>query len=253
MLTTTTPTTPTLPASLKRKRSSKFDELTGRVIKRRRTYGIFGNTTETCNRTKLTDDSWIDSGTLPKELMDKISSFDTLWNLHPEEKGKIMTPKGIVITPRWVQSYGNDYKFTGLNHKAKKHMPPSIQILLDWVNTLPYAKEHLFNQVLINWYANGHHYIGAHSDNEKQFHDNAPIVSISLGASRNFRIRKIKKKGIKGSSPVIKNILVSNKSLLIMGGKMQKEFTHEIVKIGGKKGDKTGSRINITFRQFKII
>ena len=35
-----------------------------------------------------------------------------------------------------------------------------------------------------------------------------------------------------------------------MGGDFQKEFTHEIVKVSGKKGENVGKRINLTFRQF---
>jgi len=37
---------------------------------------------------------------------------------------------------------------------------------------------------------------------------------------------------------------------MVMGGKFQKEFKHEIVKINGKKGENTAKRISITFRQF---
>jgi hypothetical protein len=35
-----------------------------------------------------------------------------------------------------------------------------------------------------------------------------------------------------------------------MGGEMQKHFTHEVVKIAGKKGEDVGRRLNITFRKW---
>lgn len=40
-------------------------------------------------------------------------------------------------------------------------------------------------------------------------------------------------------------------TFLVMGGTFQKEFTHEVPKINGVKGENIGKRINITFRQFK--
>lgn len=41
-------------------------------------------------------------------------------------------------------------------------------------------------------------------------------------------------------------------TVLVMGGKFNTEFTHEVPKIGGKKGEETGKRINITFRYHHI-
>ena len=198
---------------------------------------------------ELNKDSWIDSGLLPRELM-KNFTFSDLWELHPEEKGKVKMRGKIISTPRWQKSYGKNYNFTGLNHVADP-IPLILQSLLIWINNLSkYTDESnsKFNQILLNWYENGHHYIGAHSDDERQLYPHSPIISISLGATRLFRIRK----KIKGSKerPIIKNIPLINRKVLIMGGKMQEDFTHEIVKVGGKKGERIGRRINITFRQF---
>ena len=112
-------------------------------------------------------------------------------------------------------------------------------------NSLGY--ENIFNQILINWYGNGAHYIGPHTDNEAQIVSASPIISITLNEGtieRIFRIRsKIDKK-------IILDISMPDKTYLVMGGDMQKMFTHEVPKITGKK-DLVGKRINITFRQFK--
>jgi alkylated DNA repair dioxygenase AlkB len=109
-----------------------------------------------------------------------------------------------------------------------------------WASSLGYGK---FNQMFVNWYKDGNHYIGKHSDDEKQLRKDSPIVSVSLGATRKFRIRK---KGEKG----FRDILLPHGTVIVMGGKFQKEFTHEVPKIIGEKGKKVGPRINITFRQF---
>jgi alkylated DNA repair dioxygenase AlkB len=53
------------------------------------------------------------------------------------------------------------------------------------------------NACLGNRYHNGHQNIGAHSDSESDLHDNALIVSVSLGATRDFIFthKVTKKKG----------------------------------------------------------
>lgn len=166
--------------------------------------------------------------------------FEELWNLHPEEYGEVILYGKRMKTPRWQQSYDLPYNFSGMLHDALP-LPDQFKPFLDWANSLGLGE---FNQKLINWYSNGHHYIGAHSDDEKQLVPNSPIVSISLGAERKFRLR------LKGAKGIYKDILLPDRTALIMAGQFQKELTHEIVKISGKKGEKVGRRINITFRQF---
>lgn len=188
--------------------------------------------------TNLTDNSWLDEGDLPEKLTE---NFDTLYNLHPDEYGKIIIFGKKIDTPRYQQTYGRDYTFSGINH-APLELPDEFKPFLEWANSLDYGP---FNQVLVNWYANGNHYIGAHSDDERQLIKHSPIVSISLGATRTFRLRK------KGESGIFKDILMPDGTVLVMGGKFQSEFKHEVPKINGKKGHGVGRRINITFRQFE--
>lgn len=77
-----------------------------------------------------------------------------------------------------------------------------------------------FNQVLLNCTLMGSHYIGAHSDDEKQLISGSPIISITRGATRKFRIRK------KDVKDIYKDILIHDRMVLIMGVKFQEEFTH---------------------------
>jgi alkylated DNA repair dioxygenase AlkB len=183
--------------------------------------------------------SWIDIGKLPEELSN--ANFTTLWNIHPKKFGEVKIYGKLINTPRWQQSYGRDYKFSGITHKALP-FPAEFKPFLKWVNTLDYEGE--FNQILANWYENGLHNIGKHSDSETDHVKGAPIISISLGETRTFRLRKIGQKGI------YKDIELSNGTVLVMGGNFQREFTHEIPKITGEKGKAIGKRVNITIRQF---
>jgi len=183
-------------------------------------------------------ESWIDEFTLPEKL-DNVD-FKSLWDVHPKEYGLVKIYGKEIQTPRWQQTYGLDYKFSGVDHKALP-IPEVFQPFYDWAINTDYGP---FNQMLVNWYQDGSHYIGKHSDDERQLVKGAPILSVSLGATRKFRIRK------KKTNKIFTDILMPDGTVLVMGGNFQKEFTHEVPKIGGKKGKKVGPRINITFRCF---
>ncbi len=168
--------------------------------------------------------------------------FKALLTAKPKEPGKVKMYGKIVDVPRTQQSYLRDYTFTDLEHKAEPEIPDAAQEIYDWAQASKYKT---FNQMLINWYENGHQYIGAHSDSEDQLQPNSEIMSVSLGETRLFRIRA------KATGAIVKDISLAHGTVIVMKGKMQKLFKHEIVRVDGKKGLKLGCRINVTFRKFK--
>jgi alkylated DNA repair dioxygenase AlkB len=180
--------------------------------------------------------SWLDEFRIPEGIL---PSFEDVWDEHPEEKAVVIMYGNEISCPRWQQSYMNDYTFTGMAHE-KKSLPKIFEPVLGWVNNLGYGK---FNQVMLNWYENGHHYIGTHADSTVQLEKDSEIVSISLGATRKFRIRD--------NNKIVKDIELKNFDTVVMGGIFQDELKHEIVKVNGKKGEMVKKRINITFRKFK--
>ncbi len=188
---------------------------------------------------ELDCDSWIITDKLPKDIE---YDFLNLWKLHPPELGKIKFMDKIIDVPRYQQAYGKNYSFSGMSHKALE-IPFEFAVFLDWANTLDFNGN--FNGLLVNFYRNGLDYIGSHADDENDLVKESPIISISLGQTRKFRVR------CKKTKKIIKDFELAHGSYLIMGGKMQNKFTHEIVKINGKKGENTEKRINITIRQFK--
>ncbi len=190
-------------------------------------------------RINLENNSWLDEGKLPENLKLSDEEFENMWNTHPENYAEVMIYGSLKKTPRYQQSYIRNYQFSGVNHPATA-LPSCMRKYLNYINSI-YGNK--FNQVLVNWYNDGSHYISSHSDDERQLIPNSPIVTISFGAERKFRIRKNKK--------ITKDIMTQDGSFLVMGGTFQKNYKHEIVKIGGKKGENTGRRISITLRQFK--
>ncbi|AYV81145.1 MAG: hypothetical protein Harvfovirus18_13 [Harvfovirus sp.] len=174
---------------------------------------------------------------LPNDIRVDDATFEKLWNLHPENFGQIKILGKIVNTPRWQQSYGKAYNFSRMIHDALPIPEGYVEKLLKWVRN--HSKKD-YSQVLINWYLDGQHNIGWHSDDETDLVKNSDIYSFSFGESRDF-IVKSKAKDFK------KTFIATNNSLLIMCGEMQKYYTHSVP----KRAKCNGRRINITFRLFK--
>ncbi len=96
-----------------------------------------------------------------------------------------------------------------------------------------------FNSVLCNYYRTGDDYVAWHSDDEKELGKNPTIASLSFGSSRKFVLREKLDKNEKIE------INLGNGDLLLMSGRTQEIYEHQIVKT---KKDVEG-RINLTFRQ----
>lgn len=191
-------------------------------------------------RTLLPDGkSWFDQcHLLPDELHMDSKEFDRLFKTHPAEHGKVFVYGKLRDVPRWQKTYGADYKFSNVDHKADILTDPFLLKLQDWV------RQHAgiaYQQCLVNWYQDGNHCIGAHSDDEKQLVEDSAIYSFSFSEDdRDFIITS--KKGA-----YRRVIQMMNNTLIIMGGEMQKHYKHEVP----TRKKVTGRRINVTFRLFK--
>ena len=187
--------------------------------------------------------SWFEYGKLPEEIQIN-ESYEILWNMHPDNFHKIKVFGKTHDTPRWQQSYGKDYKFSGTICKSEP-IPDIIQPFVDWANNKEnnYITRFTFNQVLVNWYKNGKdHYIGWHSDDEKQLIPDSPVYGISLGIPRIFKIRSKNRVNKDDHS-----LYLDTNSYIIMGGEMQKYYQHTIP----KSNKILQSRVSITLRCFE--
>lgn len=95
-----------------------------------------------------------------------------------------------------------------------------------------------FNSCLVNLYRDGNDSNGWHSDDEKELGPNPIIASLSLGAQRNFDLKH------KHNLEQKRRIALEHGSLLVMGGRTQSDFKHQLPKSKRIKA----ARINLTFR-----
>jgi alkylated DNA repair dioxygenase AlkB len=94
-----------------------------------------------------------------------------------------------------------------------------------------------YNFAVLNYYRDGRDYIGAHSDNLREYEPGTVIASLSLGSERHFVLQH-KNTNSKTS------IVLEHGSLLLMEAECQKYYKHSIP----KRLKVTNGRINITFR-----
>ncbi len=163
--------------------------------------------------------------------------FAELWALHPERFHTITQPfTGRTIPlPRWQQAYGRDYRYTGSVNRALP-VPAPLGPYLDWARRRLDAR---LNGLLLNWYeADLRHYIGPHRDSIAGLVEGAPIVTISLGATRLFRLRP------KGGASV--DLPATHGSVFILPWETNLGAKHAVP----HRADDTGRRISITLRAF---
>ena len=140
------------------------------------------------------------------------------------------------LQPRLTASYGEEgitYRYSGTENKA-----------LPWTATLLEIKHKIeavqgeYNYCLLNRYRSGSDSVGMHADDEPGMGN--VIGSLSLGATRTFRIRH-------NTSKETRTFPVSNGTLIIMAGTMQQFWKHEVP----KTTENVGERINLTFRKIE--
>ena len=95
-----------------------------------------------------------------------------------------------------------------------------------------------FNSVLANLYRDGNDRLGFHRDSEPELGPEPLIASISLGATRRFRLRERKGRASFG-------IDLEHGSLLVMAGATQRHWLHAVPPTARV----VGPRINLTFRR----
>lgn len=138
------------------------------------------------------------------------------------------------MQPRLIASYGDEgitYKYSGVENVAL----PWTTMLLEIKKKIE-AVQGEYNYCLLNRYRSGSDSMGWHADDEPEMGN--VIGSLSLGATRKFRIRH-------NVTRETKTFLAGHGTLIIMAGTMQQFWQHEVP----KTKQVVGERINLTFRK----
>ena len=125
--------------------------------------------------------------------------------------------------PRLTALYANNNKSYSYSN-IKMHPITFTPTLFDIKSKIEKRLNSQFTSCLLNLYRNGQDSNGWHADNEKELGLNPVIASLSLGAERVFHMkhRNDKKEKLK--------INLTNGSLLVMRGKTQHHWLHQIPK-----------------------
>lgn len=187
---------------------------------------------------QLDDTHLFYSGQLPDPLVLSDDDFDALWDSHPEEFRPLNIHGRVVDAPRWVQAYGQNYSYSGQVNEAL-HIRNDLEPFLRWSRA--WVDERL-NGLLLNWYDGAlGHYIGRHRDIVKGLVEGSPIVTMSFGEERVFRLRPWKGKGYVDHP-------AAHGTVFIVPYETNLTWTHEVPH--SKKF--VGKRISVTLRAFDV-
>ncbi|MBL4663458.1 MAG: alpha-ketoglutarate-dependent dioxygenase AlkB [Flavobacteriaceae bacterium] len=178
----------------------------------------------------------------PNFLQDTYASevFKTLLNETKWQQDDIKIYGKVYKQPRLTALYGEKEKSYSYSNITMYPIPftPLLQEIKTKVEA---TAKTTFTTVLLNLYRDGNDSNGWHSDNEKELGGNPVIASVSLGAKRCFKLKH------RGDKKLNYKVFLDHGSLLLMQGKTQHYWLHELPK--SKKT--TNPRINLTFRILK--
>ena len=134
----------------------------------------------------------------------------------------------------WHGDPGTAYTYSGTAHEPLP-WTPTLQCIRDRVEALT---SHSFNSVLLNRYRDGRDGMGWHADDERELGHEPAIASVSLGATRRFKLRHRRRRD------AVATIDLAHGDLLLMAGATQHAYVHAVPKTTRAVGE----RINLTFR-----
>lgn len=142
----------------------------------------------------------------------------------------------------WYGDRGTDYVYSGIAMEPLPWLAPLAELRERLAATLAQAEDERFNSVLCNLYRDGRDSNGWHSDDERVLGPEPVVASVSLGATRRFRMRP------KGGQAEAITLDLPSGSLLVMGAGAQAHWQHTLAKTARDVGE----RINLTYRRVVV-
>jgi len=190
----------------------------------------------------ITDaDIYLDRDFLPDPIASKY--FDRLrteLNWRQDTIGLFGKAHQIPRLHDWHGDPGLSYRWSGITMAADGWHPA----LLELRDALAHEGYGVFNSVLANLYRDGDDCMGWHSDDEPELGKQPTLASISLGATRDFRLRHRESKTSIDSI----TLPLTHGSLLLMAGNTQQYWQHSLP----RRKRSRAPRINLTFRSIAV-
>lgn len=184
---------------------------------------------------------WVLPGRLSRE--EQASMLDELLGL-PWEQNTVVVYGKTVQEKRETLFMADDpeltYAYSGRVCRPAKFCPAVDQArkVCEDAATRALGRPVRFNACLLNLYRDGSRAIGAHSDDERDMAADAPIVSLSLGATRLFDLLP------RVATASRHRIALRAGTVVIMAGDTQKQFKHAVPVQKAIKDP----RVSLTFR-----
>lgn len=186
-------------------------------------------------RTYLSASSWLVFHERWLSIEDSALLHAQLLACVPFEQRSVTIFGRSVPQPRLIGWCGTtSYRYSGLTLPAAG-IPECLTPVLESVSRSASTD---FNHMLLNLYRDGQDSMGMHADAEAELGTDPIVATLTLGATRTFRLRA--RRGTQRA-----DYALGDGSLLVMGGRCQTEFVHGIPKT--KKP--VGQRLSVTFRR----
>lgn len=200
-----------------------------------------------CGKKKILSDSILYEHFLPEEFaIDCYNKLETEVVYVPRKMLTFSIFGKTFSLPRDKAFYGTVamdgstplYRYGGKFYPQVHHWTPTLQMLRGIIEEKTGIS---CNHVVVNRYVTGKDHIGLHHDKTRDFADNSPVCTISLGGTRHLVMQYAKKNETDVPSTVIP---MTNGSLFVLGSEDNKYYKHKIRKTSGK----CDQRISLTFR-----
>ncbi len=139
----------------------------------------------------------------------------------------------------WMADPGCGYRYSGLENAIEPWTPLTAAIR----RRVGEAAMQEFNSLLLNLYRDGRDAMGWHADDEAELDPDAPIASLSLGASRTLRFRPRRR----GTAPTVA-VELGHGDLLLMDPPTQRHWQHGLP----RRLKVDTPRLNLTFRVVRV-
>jgi alkylated DNA repair dioxygenase AlkB len=138
----------------------------------------------------------------------------------------------------WVGDPGAAYGYSGIALDPAPWTPAVLELreVASVIAGMP------FDGVLVNRYRSGDDALAWHADDEPGLGPEPVIASVSLGATRRFRLRR------RDDHATAISVDLPGGSVLVMAGRTQHEWEHCVPRTARPVGE----RINLTFRRLAL-